>query len=72
MLDTGASSRSVVLTTRCCRSSHGEPDEPADPIHDDVQTVCARGNLTKGIEFGVEIAQQVEKIVGTPCCSPPA
>ena len=45
----------------------GEPD-PSRQIQyvTTVQTVSARGNLTKGIELGIEIAQQAEKVVGTP------
>jgi hypothetical protein len=31
-----------------------------------VQAVCANGKLTNGIEFGVEIAQRVEKTTGVP------
>jgi hypothetical protein len=46
---------------------YGEPD-PSRQIDyvTVVQTVCASGNLTKGIELGVEIAQQAEKTLGTP------
>ena len=31
-----------------------------------MQTVCASGSLTKGIELAVEIAQRAEKTTGTP------
>jgi len=31
-----------------------------------VHTVCATGNLARGMELGVEIAQRAEKITGTP------
>ena len=31
-----------------------------------VHTVCATGNLSRGMELGVEIAQRAEKITGTP------
>ena len=31
-----------------------------------VRTVCATGNLARGMELGVEIAQRAEKITGTP------
>ena len=31
-----------------------------------MQTVCASGSLTKGIELGIEIAQRAEKTLGTP------
>jgi hypothetical protein len=46
---------------------YGEPD-PNRQIEyvTVVQTVCASGSLTKGIEIGVEIAQHAEKTLGTP------
>ena len=31
-----------------------------------VQAVCATGNLARGLELGVELAQRVENITGTP------
>ena len=31
-----------------------------------VRTVCANGNLSRGMELGAEIAQRAEKITGTP------
>jgi hypothetical protein len=31
-----------------------------------VRTVCATGNVARGMELGVELAQRVEKITGTP------
>ena len=45
----------------------GEPD-PNRQIEyaTTVQTVCANGSVAKGIELGVEIAQRVEKIIGSP------
>ena len=46
---------------------YGEPD-PNRPVEyvSTVQSVCATGGLTKGIELGVEIAQRVEKAAGLP------
>jgi hypothetical protein len=46
---------------------YGEPD-PNRPVEyvSTVQSVCATGALTKGIELGVEIAQRVEKTAGLP------
>jgi hypothetical protein len=45
----------------------GAPD-PSRPIEyvTGVHTVCATGNLARGMELGVEIAQRAEKITGTP------
>ena len=31
-----------------------------------IQTVCANGSVTRGMELGVEIAQRAEKIIGSP------
>jgi hypothetical protein len=46
---------------------YGQPD-PSRPIEyvTAVHTVCATGNLARGMELGVEIAQRAEKITGTP------
>jgi hypothetical protein len=46
---------------------HGEPD-PNRQIEyvTGVRAVCATGNLARGLELGVEIAQRAEKITGTP------
>jgi hypothetical protein len=46
---------------------HGAPD-PNRQIEyvTTVRTVCANGNLARGMELGVEIAQRAEKITGTP------
>jgi len=45
----------------------GAPDQ-SRPIEyvTGVRTVCATGNLARGMELGVEIAQRAEKITGTP------
>lgn len=46
---------------------YGEPD-PNRQIEyaTAVQTTCATGNVGKGMEVGVELAQRAEKIIGTP------
>lgn len=46
---------------------HGEPD-PNRQIEyvTGVRAVCATGNIARGLEVGVEIAQRAEKIAGTP------
>ena len=46
---------------------HGAPD-PARTIEyvTTVQTVCASGSLSRGIELAIEIAQRAEKTVGVP------
>jgi len=46
---------------------HGSPD-PERPIDyvAVVQTVCAPGNVARGVEVGVEIAQKAEAISGQP------
>ena len=31
-----------------------------------VQTVCANGNVARGIELGIEIAQKAAKVIGSP------
>lgn len=46
---------------------HGAPDATRQIEYvTTVQTVCASGSLTKGIELAVEIAQRAEKTMGTP------
>jgi hypothetical protein len=46
---------------------YGEPD-PNRQIEyaTAVQTVCATGNVGRGMEAGVELAQRAEKLIGTP------
>jgi hypothetical protein len=46
---------------------HGEVD-PNRQIEyvTSVRTVCANGNLRRGLELGVEIAQRAEKVSGSP------
>ena len=46
---------------------HGQPDPNRSVEYvTAVQAVCANGNVGKGIEVGVEIAQRVEKATGVP------
>ena len=46
---------------------HGEmnPDRRVE-YATTVQTVCANGNIARGMELGVEIAQRAEQATGTP------
>jgi hypothetical protein len=46
---------------------HGAPD-PNRPVEyvSTVTTTCANGNVMRGVELGVEIAQRVEKVTGLP------
>jgi hypothetical protein len=46
---------------------HGAPDpNRAVEYVSTVQTVCANGNVMRGIELGIEIAQRAEKAMGLP------
>jgi hypothetical protein len=46
---------------------HGEPDPDRQVDYvTSVETVCASGALAKGVELGVGIAQQAEKVTGLP------
>ena len=46
---------------------HGAPDPNRSAEYVvAVQSVCANGNFTRGVEVGVEIAQMVERITGSP------
>jgi hypothetical protein len=46
---------------------YGEPDPNRQIEYATVvQTVCATGNVGKGMEVGVELAQRAEKVMGTP------
>ena len=46
---------------------HGEPD-PTRQIEyvTAVQTVCANGNLGRGMELGVDLAKKAAKLIGSP------
>jgi hypothetical protein len=67
MLDAGAKFALGGADDALLQIVYGEPD-PSRQIEyvTTVQTVCASGNLTQGIELGIEIAQQAEKVLGTP------
>ncbi len=46
---------------------HGEPDPDRDVQYvSTVRAVCASGNLGRGMEVGVQIAQRAEEITGVP------
>jgi hypothetical protein len=46
---------------------HGTPDPTRETKYvSSVRSVCATGNLVKGMTVGVEIAKRVEKITGAP------
>ena len=67
MVDAGAKYALGGADDTLLQIAYGEPD-PSRQIEyaTTVQTVCASGSLTKGIELGIEIAQQAEKTLGTP------
>jgi hypothetical protein len=67
MLDAGAKFALGGADDVLMQIVHGAPD-PNRQIEyvSTVQTVCATGSLTKGIELGVEIAQRAEKVANTP------
>ena len=67
MLDAGAKFALGGADDALLQIVHGTPD-PSRRIEyaTTVQTVCASGSLTKGIELGIEIAQRAEKALGTP------
>jgi hypothetical protein len=46
---------------------YGEPDPTREIEYvTAVQTVCANGNLGRGMELGIKLAQRAEKLTGTP------
>jgi hypothetical protein len=67
MLDAGAKFALGGADDALLQIVHGAPD-PSRQIEyaTTVQTVCASGSLTKGVELGIEIAQRAEKSLGTP------
>ena len=67
MLDAGAKFALGSADDVLLQLVHGAPD-PNRHIEyaTTVQTVCASGSLTKGIELGIEIAKRAEKSSGTP------
>jgi hypothetical protein len=67
MLDAGAKFTLGGSDDALLQIVHGAPDLDRHIEYvTTVQTVCASGSLTKGIELGVEIAQRAEKALGTP------
>jgi hypothetical protein len=67
MVDAGAKFAQGNIDDSLLQLVSGEPD-PNRQIEyaTTVQTICANGSVTKGIELGVEIAQRAEKVVGLP------
>jgi hypothetical protein len=67
LLDEGAKYGDGGADDTLAQVIHGAPD-PNRSIQyaSTVQTVCANGNVMKGIELGVEIAQRAEQAMGLP------
>jgi len=67
MLDDGAKYGQGGADDALLQLIHGAPD-PNRPIQyaSTVQTICANGSVTKGIELGIEIAERAEKAMGLP------
>ena len=67
MLDEGAAFLEGGIDDAVLQVIHGETD-PNRQIEyaSTVQAVCATGNLERGMELGVEIAERAEKITGLP------
>jgi hypothetical protein len=65
--DKGAAMTVGGATDSLAQVIYGEPD-PNRQIEyvTVVRAVCATGNVAKGMEAGVELAQRAEKIMGTP------
>ena len=67
MVDAGAKFAAGAATDLLSQIVHGAPDPNRKVEYVSVvQSACASGALTKGIELGVEIAQRAEKITGVP------
>ena len=67
MVDAGAKFAQGSIDDSLLQILSGEPDPNRQVEYaTTIQTVCATGSLTKGIELGVEIAQRAEKIIGSP------
>ena len=67
MVDAGAKFAHGGADDALLQIIHGAPDATRQIEYvTTVQTVCASGSLTKGIELAVEIAQRAEKTMGTP------
>jgi len=67
MLDEGAKYAAGGADDALLQIVHGTPDPNRRGEYvSTVQTTCANGSVTKGMELGVEIAQRAEKTVGIP------
>jgi hypothetical protein len=67
MLDAGAKFALGGADDALLQIIYGEPDASRQIEYaTTVQTVCANGSLTKGMELAVEIAQRAEKVLGVP------
>jgi hypothetical protein len=67
MLDAGAKFSAGGADDMLLQIVHGTPDPNRKVEYvTSVQSVCANGSVARGIELGVEIAQRVEKVLGTP------
>jgi hypothetical protein len=67
MLDAGAEFTLGGADDVLLQIVHGAPDPDRQIEYvTTVQTVCASGSLTRGLELGVEIAKQAEESSGTP------
>jgi len=67
MVDEGAKYGEGGADDMLAQVIHGAPD-PSRKIEyaSTVQAVCASGNVMKGIELGIEIAERAEKAMGLP------
>jgi hypothetical protein len=67
MVDAGAKLGEGGADDSLSQIVYGEPDPNRKVEYVTVvQTVCANGNVVRGIELGVEIAQKAEKVIGSP------
>jgi hypothetical protein len=67
MVDAGAKFSTGNIDDTLLQIISGDPDPNRQVEYaTTIQTVCASGSLTKGIELGVEIAQRAEKVIGAP------
>jgi hypothetical protein len=66
-VDKGAAMTVGGATDTLAQVIYGEPDPNRQIEYANiVQAVCATGNVAKGMETGVALAQRAEKIIGTP------
>ena len=67
MVDDGAKFGTGGADDALVQIVHGEVDPNRQVNYATiVQTTCANGNAMRGVEVGIDIAQQAEKILGTP------